>query len=264
MEDFVEWGTHSQGRENVAEGKGIWPTNEFVPTVATGHSIEWKATGDGSSHWYDQATPTLGAENTLPVELSSFTATVQDLNIDLRWRTETEVSNAEFQIERKFLRKKDGVDHYWKITHPAWEMIGRREGAGTSNTPHEYSFNDRLTTAGIYEYRLKQIDRDGAFQYSSVRQVEIAVPFTLHLYQNFPNPFNPATTIGFTIPENGPASLKIFNMLGQEITTLYNKNTEAGEMNSVQFSGAGLPSGIYYARLEFNGSSQLKKLLLVK
>ncbi len=84
------------------------------------------------------------------------------------------------------------------------------------------------------------------------------------LFDCYPNPFNPTTTIRFTIPGAGIATLKIVNILGQEITTLYNKNAESGSDYQVKFDASKLSSGLYLSCLEYKGSVRWRKLLLLK
>jgi len=83
------------------------------------------------------------------------------------------------------------------------------------------------------------------------------------LSQNFPNPFNPSTTIRFTLPEKTFVSLKVFNILGEEIAVLVNNNLAEGVYN-INFDASHLPSGIYLYRIEVNNFSQVNKMLLVK
>jgi len=88
------------------------------------------------------------------------------------------------------------------------------------------------------------------------------------LSQNYPNPFNPNTTISFSIPTNGFVNLKVFNMLGQEVSSLVTSQLTAGTYN-VDFNGSKLTSGVYYYKLNYidvNGKefSDVKKLMLVK
>ncbi|MGA9407951.1 MAG: T9SS type A sorting domain-containing protein [Bacteroidota bacterium] len=189
---------------------------------------------------------------TLPVELTTFTATLHLSIVDLQWKTAMEVNNAEFEIERQPA----------SLSH--WTQIASVPGAGTTNAPHTYSYNDNIGPAGTYCYRLKQIDRDGAFKYSQEVQVTIEVPRVFALIQNYPDPFNPTTTIQFTVPSNGRAVLKVFDALGKEVVTLFNDQAEAGSYHQVQFNASSLASGTYYARLDFNGNVQLKKMLLLK
>jgi hypothetical protein len=98
---------------------------------------------------------------------------------------------------------------------------------------------------------------------TGVADIESA-PADFMLSQNYPNPFNPTTSIQFTVPSNGTATLKIFNMLGQEIATLFNGPAEAGVYNQVQFTAPEYASGLFISRLEYNGSVQTKKMVLLK
>ncbi len=90
------------------------------------------------------------------------------------------------------------------------------------------------------------------------------VPRELRLEQNYPNPFNPSTRIDFTVAKDGFASLKVFNMIGQEVATLFNGVAKAGTLNTTTFNAANLPSGVYYSVLLSDGQRMVKKLLLVK
>jgi len=84
------------------------------------------------------------------------------------------------------------------------------------------------------------------------------------LTQNYPNPFNPSTLIQFTVPANGRAVLKVFNVIGQEVATLFNDQAAARVVHQVQFNATNLASGIYFSQLEFGGKIQVKKMLLLK
>lgn len=88
-------------------------------------------------------------------------------------------------------------------------------------------------------------------------------PFTFSLSQNFPNPFNPVTTIRFTIADFEFISLKVYDVLGNEITTLFNEEKPAGSYE-VEFNNEGLPSGIYFYRLTAINYSETKKMILLK
>jgi len=90
--------------------------------------------------------------------------------------------------------------------------------------------------------------------------VEFPEKFTLN--QNYPNPFNPGTTISFAIPQPGYTSLKIYNTLGVEITTLVSQLLQAGKY-SIHWDGTGLPGGIYFYRLESGKITETKKLILL-
>ncbi len=194
--------------------------------------------------------------NPLPVELSSFSASVIGAAIKLSWRTETEVNNYGFEILRQ-----GHTSTALSVTD--WEKIGFVEGYGNSNSPKDYSFTDARVLSGTYSYRLKQIDIDGQFEYSKTIEVNLGAPNKYELAQNFPNPFNPNTSIKFTLPETGTVKLTVYNMLGQEIATLVNGVKEAGT-HIINFDAEGLNSGIYMYRIESNGFNEVRKMTLIK
>lgn len=89
------------------------------------------------------------------------------------------------------------------------------------------------------------------------------IPSSFILNQNYPNPFNPTTNIGYTIPESGFVTLKVFDMLGREVVELVNGNKSAGQY-TVEFNASGLPSGTYIYKLSVGNYTQVKKMSLLK
>jgi photosystem II stability/assembly factor-like uncharacterized protein len=193
----------------------------------------------------------LTTEITTPVELISFTAETDNNNVVLNWKTATETNNSGFEILRSGQNENN------------WGQIGFVEGRGTTTNESNYSFTDRDLSTGNYEYKLKQIDYDGSFQYSNVVDITISEPTEFTLSQNYPNPFNPSTAIQYSIPESGNVKLKVFNSIGEEVATLVNNYKEAGSYK-VTFNANGLSSGIYYYKLSSNGFNQVKKMILLK
>ena len=96
-----------------------------------------------------------------------------------------------------------------------------------------------------------------------VTQIITEVPEGFFLTQNYPNPFNPTTNLEFGISKLGFVSLKVYDLLGKEVTTLVNEIKPAG-LYEVEFDGSILPSGIYYYKLEAGSFSETKKMLLIK
>jgi hypothetical protein len=88
-------------------------------------------------------------------------------------------------------------------------------------------------------------------------------PSTYSLSQNYPNPFNPVTRINFDIPKQGFVTMKVFDILGREVRTLVNEVKSPGKY-SVDFNGMELSSGVYFYRLESNGFTDIKRMLLIK
>ena len=112
------------------------------------------------------------------------------------------------------------------------------------------------------EYRLKQIDNDGKYEYSNIIEMTTK-PAQFSLAQNYPNPFNPTTTIQFAIPKEEHVTIKVYDELGNEVKTLVDENKASGQYN-VQFNGSGLASGIYYYRISAGEYNEVKKLMLLK
>jgi len=194
------------------------------------------------------------APGALPVELTSFTANFNGSNVELRWTTKTEVNNYGFEIERAS-----------SLTSliSGWEKVGFVQGNGNSNSPKEYSFTD-IPNGGIkFQYRLKQIDTDGKYAYSSIVSIEITVLSEYILNQNYPNPFNPSTVITYSIPISSKVTLTVYDVLGKLITTLVNENQEAGNY-SVNFNAAGLSNGMYFYKMVSDNFVQTNKMLLLK
>jgi len=184
-------------------------------------------------------------DNPLPVELVSFGATVAGQNVHLVWSTAMEVNNYGFEVEKRAVSSEQSVASNWL-------KVGMVQGAGTSTILRNYFFEDGVTRAGRYAYRLKQIDNDGAFKYSQEMELEIGVPHNFRLFQNHPNPFNPTTIISYELPVTSNVSLTIFDLLGREVAMLVDGMKEAGYYTAV-FStsgGNGSPfaSGLYFAR----------------
>ena len=95
-----------------------------------------------------------------------------------------------------------------KSTNSDWHKIGFVSGNGTTTEKQSYSYTDRNLAEGKYNYRLRQVDFDGSFEYSSAIEVLVVTPDKFELVQNFPNPFNPTTSIRFSLPLQKSPSLQ--------------------------------------------------------
>ncbi len=186
----------------------------------------------------------------IPVELTSLTATASAKEVLLSWSTATELNNKAFEIQRKFGNSQ-------------FATIGSVDGKGTTTNPTDYRFTDKPGTAGKYYYRLKQIDFNGKYEYSKVVEVDWSPVNEFNLAQNFPNPFNPTTTLSYGLTEKANVKLTVMNLLGEEVAVLVNKEQDGGNY-SVVFNAVDLPSGIYYYRLEAGNFVQTKKMVLLK
>ncbi len=200
-----------------------------------------------------------------PVELNSFTANVNGSNVTLNWSTSSEANNSGFEV----YRKKTGE----RSQEREWKLIGFVEGSGTTTEQKYYTFKDEHLSEGIYSYRIKQIDFDGTYKYYDLSEsVEIGSPNKFELSQNYPNPFNPSTKIKYSVADAYYASpawvtLKVYDILGNEVTTLVNEYKQAGSYEVEFQSTAGsrqLASGVYYYQLKAGSFIETKKMLMIK
>lgn len=237
---------------------------EIASPAAGTYTIEVSITGslaktNGTNGGGQQAFALIvsGDNTPLPVELTSLSAhTVDGSVVSVEWETATELNNYGFDVERKNVSENNDVVS-------KWEKIGFVEGHGNSNSPKYYNYTDNTLSGGNkFMYRLKQIDLDGTFEYSDEIEVEV-LPNEYVLEQNFPNPFNPTTSINFSLPKISKAKLVIYDLLGREVATLVNSELPAG-LHTVNFDASDLGSGVYIYSLKTEDFSQIKRMLLVK
>lgn len=188
----------------------------------------------------------------IPVELTSFSAAHHNSEVVLNWKTATETNNYGFDIERR-------------TNNGEFSKIGFVKGSGSTASVSSYTFTDKSAASGNYAYRLKQIDLDGSVNYSKEVSVNTATVKNFNLAQNYPNPFNPSTVINYTIPSAGHVTLKVYNVIGNQIATLVNQKQEAGTYNVMfTMNSDKLASGVYFYKLEAGSYSATKKMILVR
>ncbi len=195
-------------------------------------------------------------ESNVPVELTSFTAINKGAKIMLEWVTSTETNNQQFEIYRRGIKDEKTGE---------WLLVGFRESIGTTLEPQYYSYEDDITgmNATAIEYRLKQIDYNGTYAYSEIVSVDNLAPSGFVLEQNYPNPFNPSTRIKYAIAGKQFVSLKVYDLLGNEIATLVNEEKPAGTYE-VEFNANRLSAGVYYYTIVTENFVQTKKMILLK
>lgn len=213
----------------------------------------------------DKGSPgTLGIDQALPVTLTSFTANSLEDRVILQWITESEIMNVGFKIMRKLAY----ADSYFLVG--SYETHHELLGQLNSNTQKEYRFEDEEVVPGMsYGYKLVDVDVFGTHVEHGPIWIKTAIdndaisslPKSYKLYPNFPNPFNPHTTIRFQLPQATITHLAIYNLLGEEIETLiFNDLLAAGEYETI-WEPIGIPSGLYFMQLTaYDAANQNTKL----
>ena len=187
--------------------------------------------------------------STMPVELTTFTGSVINNTVMLKWSTATESNNSGFEIERN--------------SGSAWDDIAFIAGKGNSNSVSYYQFTDKSPSGRTVDYRLKQIDNNGSYKYSSV--VEVTLKPTKLIVNNYPNPFNPSTNIRYTVPFDGRVSLVIYDSLGQKVEELTNGVQQQGAYE-LKWNASLHASGIYLLSVTaeaLNGSDKSSSVIKI-
>jgi pimeloyl-ACP methyl ester carboxylesterase len=192
-----------------------------------------------------------GADDVLPVELSSFTLNITGRNVQLKWGTMTEKNSDKFEIEQSFTSMNN------------WIKTGSVKAENLSNSPKQYSFKVNNLQSGRYYFRLKLIDNDGSFAYSKIIEADINIPTNFELSQNYPNPFNPTTVIKYSIPADGLVNISLYNMLGERVKEIVNGFHKSGYY-TINFNASSLASGVYFYRLNSGGKEIVKKMMVLK
>lgn len=255
------WGDYSGMSLDPTDGS-FWAFNEFAMSRGTllgsypGQDGRWRT-----------AFGNFTAADALPIQLASMSANViRENDVEVSWQTVSETNNYGFEIYRTRIHSGSSEGSPQSAIHnPQWAKVAFVDGHGTTLTPHSYSYVDRSVSFGKYHYRIKQIDLDGKSKTYPEIEVNVgSVPGKLVLAQNYPNPFNPSTVIEFAIPVSGFTTMKVFNVLGQEVATLFEGMADAGKIYATRFTASSLPSGLYFYRLKTSDKVETKRMLLLK
>jgi lamin tail-like protein/flagellar hook capping protein FlgD len=218
-----------------------------------------------------------GGDQQLPIELTSFVAISGDKEVVLRWSTASEIDNQGYAV----LRADDKEGTYDEID--SYKTNEALKGAGNSSSQNNYQFIDNsVFNDETYWYKLVDIDLNGvrtehgpiyATPHSAeVEEINTFAPETFALAQNKPNPFNPSTSIEFSIPELREGAMRVtlavFDLLGKKVVTLYDGMVDAGtykvDWNGSDQAGKQTPSGIYIYQINSENFTQSKRMLLLK
>ena len=186
----------------------------------------------------------------VPVELVGFNATLSGMDVTLDWQTASETNNAGFEVQML-----DGEN---------WAALGFVEGHGTTTEAQSYNYTAEDMAVGTHTFRLKQIDFDGAFEYSDELEVTVETPGTHMLTSAYPNPFNPQSQFTLAVAQDQIVTAELFNTLGQRVAVLFSGTVEANQAQLVTIDGAGLASGMYVVRVIGERFSDALSVTLLK
>jgi len=199
----------------------------------------------------------------LPVELSSFTATSAPQGVLLQWSTESETDNLGYILERA-----DGNGEWRQIA--SYKTDASLKAQGNKSTTTKYSYSDNTVIAGKeYRYRLAYVNTAGTVtMHSPIAETMMALPQSTELLNAYPNPFNPETIIRYQLHKDSQVTITVYDLLGRQVKTLVDEQQPAGSYqavwNGTDALGAKAASGAYLVRMETAEVTQTQKVLLVK
>ncbi len=194
----------------------------------------------------------------LPVELVSFGALVDGVDVLLRWETASETNNAGFEIHWR--SERVGAPR----ASPVWQVIGFVEGHGSRTVPQTNSYHVEDLDPGRHVFRLKQIDFDGTFEVHPEVEVVIAMIDPFIVESAYPNPFNPQAQFRFAVQRAQAVRVELYDMLGRRVRVLYEGEAPAGQMQVVSIHGSDLPSGLYLVRVAGKTFVKAQTVTLIK
>ncbi len=246
-----------------------YQTNASAFTIPEGNYLALKITNNSSNSYSVQtggassycSAPNQSQDYSLPVELASFNATAGNGNITLKWITESEIENLGFNIYRSTSRDGEFVMLNAKLI----------AGARSSSERHAYSYIDRDVKSGLtYWYKLEDVDYNGKTEFHGPISAVLAntTPTEFGLHKNYPNPFNPVTTISYDLAKDVYVELAVYNMLGGKVITLVNGNQPAGsyqlEWDGRDSRGLIVSSGMYLLRINAGNYCKTNKMVFVR
>jgi hypothetical protein len=256
------WNTETSGQSSSAGGTGT--TTAGMKTQSTYTDAGW----DFDTVWeiigYNYPTLQSNPDVSLPVELTNFSASYAAGVVLLRWVTESEVDNLQFNLYRSVSAES------------SYERIAVITGRGNSSERKEYQWRDNSVEPNrTYWYRISDVSIKGedVFHQSisistSAKAAESAVPLEYTLSQSYPNPFNPTTTVAYQLAEAGNVELAVYNLTGERIALLVDQAQAAGyytaQWNGLDDRGRAVGSSMYIIRMRAGSFSGVVKVNLLR
>ncbi|NND73225.1 MAG: T9SS type A sorting domain-containing protein [Rhodothermales bacterium] len=173
----------------------------------------------------------LGSGCPLPVELTSFTASVDEAVATLSWETASELNTLGFEVQLD--RGQD------------FSAVGFVQAIGGTDRTQRYLFTHQMDPKRKALFRLRMIDLDGSFTYSPVVEIDAQLPSGFYVSDAFPNPFT--DTASFDIIVDQPQTVRVvaYDILGREVATLHHGLVKPDQPQTIEFQSGNLPDGLY-------------------
>ncbi|WP_232798297.1 T9SS type A sorting domain-containing protein [Salinibacter altiplanensis] len=207
----------------------------------------------GASRNGPQLVP-IRASTALPVDLTGFSAVRNGSSVLLTWQTANETNNAGFRVQYDQTGSWQTLD-----------FVPSNAADGSTGEAQSYRFTvDRRLGPGTHRFRLEQVDLDETTALSDTVQIAVGMEGALHLSAPAPNPVSERATFSFAVQEGAEAEVVLYNMLGQQVKTLYEGTPRAGQSTPLRFDAGGLSSGAYVVQLRADGRTRTRRLTIVR
>ncbi len=245
-----------------SDSSSPWTTVGTNNYSGTGSEVEWTGISSGFSEFAIGG----GSDNSLPVQLNSFTARCLEQGIELHWQTESELQNVGFIIYKKL--KEDS--NWTEIA--SYQTDKALQGKGNSSQGSKYHFVDSdVTENQTYLYRLADCDLSGKVTLHpsiEITFVKQNLPKTFTVRNAYPNPFNPTITIKYGVPKKTRVKMEIYDLRGRKVVTLVQGWQEPGwhaiTWDGLNRLGKMVSSGTYIVRIKALGKIISRKIVLLK
>ena len=198
----------------------------------------------------------LSASSTpLPVEVVAFEVNVVDQSAVLTWRTASETTNAGFAVQHR----TDSTDSWKKV-----DFVDSNAEGGTTTEEQSYRLSTQTNLApGTHQFRLQQVDLDGTTRVHDPITVEVGMQQPVRLTAPAPHPVQNRATLSFAVKEPQETTVRLYNLLGQQVATLYRGTPPAGEAQSLPLDASALSSGTYVVRLQAGSRTKIRRVAVV-
>ncbi|TNE71394.1 T9SS type A sorting domain-containing protein, partial [bacterium] len=242
--------------------------NKALPKKSGSNSPKSQDVNDYSASSSSEPNETQLQINPLPVELADLSVCIEQNQqtglayASIKWATLSESENFGFKIMR---RKIDSnVDEVSKKVTANWDEVTFLNGQGYSLERIDYHHDDiSISEAGDYQYQIVQIDFSGKTETFGPVEVSFESPKQFALFNNFPNPFNPTTTIPYSVARTSKVSIVVYDILGRRVQTLLNQEVNPGNYTQ-SFDATHIASGVYIIQMRAEGKVFNKKMMLIK